>query len=91
MNKKSTPVIKNDAEEDIEEAIDSEIKVESTKVEPIKLSGKKCSAFLEAILQLSSLLGCPEPIPTVDFLFAKTMAFDITNLQMLKANFRLSS
>ena len=29
-------------------------------------SGKNSNAFAEAILQLSNLLGCPEPIPIVD-------------------------
>ena len=40
-------------------------------------------------MQLSNLLGCPPPIPTIDFSFAKTIALDLTNLQILKANFRL--
>ena len=52
-------------------------------------SGTNCDAFCTAILQLSNLLGCPAPIPIVDFPFTKTIAFDLTNLQILKANFRL--
>ena len=31
-----------------------------------------------AILQLSSLLGCPDPIPTVDCSLANTIALDFT-------------
>ena len=45
--------------------------------------------LLTAILQLSSLLGCPEPIPTVDVSLAKTIAFDLTYLQTLNANNKL--
>ena len=41
-----------------------------------------------AISQLSSLLGCPELIPTVELLFVNTIALDFTNLQTLKANIR---
>ena len=44
-----------------------------------------------AISQLSSLLGCPDPMPTVDFSFVKTIALDLTNLHTLKANIRLSN
>ena len=50
-----------------------------------------CNALLDAILQLSNLLGCPDPIPIVDLLLAKTMALDFTNLQILNANFKLLS
>ena len=46
----------------------------------------KNSAFLTAILQLSSLLGCPAPIPIVDKLFVKTIALDLTYFETLKAN-----
>ena len=33
----------------------------------VSLSGKNSKALLEAILQLSNLLGWPEPIPIVEF------------------------
>ena len=46
----------------------------------------KCFAFWTAILQLSSLLGWPAPIPIVEKLLHKTIAFDFTCLQILKAN-----
>ena len=52
-------------------------------------SGANCNAFLDAILQLSNLLGCPSPIPIVDLFFAKTIALDFTNLQIPNANFKL--
>ena len=65
-------------------------KASDAATEFLILSFKNSKAFLEAILQLSSLLGCPEPIPIVDFPLAKTIAFDLTNLQILKANFKLS-
>ena len=44
-----------------------------------------------AIWQLSSLLGWPEPIPTVVLLSTKTIALDFTYLQTLKANIKLSN
>ena len=44
--------------------------------------------MLIAILQLSNLLGCPEPIPTVDLSLVKTIAFDLTNLQILNAKIK---
>ena len=66
-------------------------KASDAATEFLILSFKNSKAFLEAILQLSSLLGCPEPIPIVDFPLAKTIAFDLTNLQILKANFKLLS
>jgi len=50
-----------------------------------------CKALLHAILQLSNLFGCPDPIPIIDLLFAKTIALDFTNLQILNANLRLLS
>ena len=43
-------------------------------------------AFWIAILQLSTLLGCPPPIPIVEKLLLKTIAFDFTYLQILKVN-----
>ena len=44
-----------------------------------------------AIWQLSNLLGWPEPIPIVDLFDAKTIAFDFTYLQTLRANIRSSN
>ena len=44
-----------------------------------------------AILQLSSLLGCPEPIPKVVLSLAITIALDFTNLQILNANIKFSN
>ena len=46
----------------------------------------KLFAFLTAILQLSTLLGCPAPIPIVENEFDITIEFDFTYLQTLKAN-----
>ena len=54
-------------------------------------SGRNSWALFDAILQLSNLLGCPAPIPMVDVLLTKTIALDLTNLQILNANFRLLS
>jgi len=51
--------------------------------------GRNFKALPDAILQLSNLLGWPEPIPIVDFLFTRTIELDLTNLQTLKANFKL--
>ena len=45
-----------------------------------------CFAFWTAILQLSNLLGWPAPIPIVEKLLHRTIAFDFTCLQILKAN-----
>ena len=42
-------------------------------------------------MQLSSLLGCPEPIPTVDLSLTITIEFDFVNLQILKANTKFSN
>ena len=66
-------------------------KASDAATELIIFSGKNCNALLVAILQLSNLLGCPDPIPIVDFFFTKTIALDFTNLQILKANLRLLS
>ena len=66
-------------------------KASDAATEPIIFLGKNCNALLDAILQLSNLFGCPEPMPIVDLLFAKMMALDFTNLQILKANLRLLS
>ena len=44
-----------------------------------------------AIWQLSSLLGWPEPIPTVASWLAKTIAFDFTYLQILNAKIKFFS
>ena len=41
-----------------------------------------------AILQLSSLLDCPDPIPIVVLSFTNTIALDFTNLQTLKAKIK---
>ena len=41
-----------------------------------------------AIWQLSSLLGCPEPIPAVVWSATRTIALDLTYLQTLNANIR---
>ena len=57
--------------------------------ELIIFSGTNFKALFEAILQLSNLLGWPDPIPIVDFSFTITIALDLTNLQILKANFKL--
>ena len=43
-------------------------------------------AFWTAILQLSTLLGRPAPIPIVEKLFVIIIAFDLTNLHIFKAN-----
>ena len=64
-------------------------KASDAATEFIIFSGTNWDAFWDAILQLSSLLGCPAPIPIVDFPFAKTIALDLTNLQILNANFKL--
>ena len=66
-------------------------KASDAATEFVIFSGINCKAFWDAILQLSSLLGCPAPIPMVDLLFAKTIALDLTNLQILNANFKLLS
>ena len=59
--------------------------------ELIIFSGTNFKAFWLAILQLSNLLGWPEPIPIVDWWLTKTIALDFTNLQILNANFKLLS
>ena len=46
-----------------------------------------CLAFCIAILQLSRRLGCPPPMPIVEKLFVRTIAFDLTYFETLKANF----
>ncbi len=66
-------------------------KASDAATEFIIFSGTNCNALEEAILQLSNLLGCPDPIPIVDLLLAKTIALDLTNLQILNANLRLLS
>ena len=47
-----------------------------------------CFIFSIAILQLSSLLDCPDPIPRVVWLFAITIALDLTNRHILKAKIK---
>ena len=64
-------------------------KASDAATEFIIFSGANCNALDAAILQLSNLFGCPDPIPIVDLLFAKTIALDLTNLQILNANLRL--
>ena len=44
--------------------------------------------FSIAILQLSNLLGWPDPIPTVELFLVKTIALDFTFRHTLKANIR---
>ena len=51
----------------------------------------KIFILLIAIWQLSNLLGCPDPIPTVDLLEDKTIAFDFTYLHTLNENIRSSN
>ena len=53
-------------------------------------SGTNSWALLEEILQLSNLLGCPAPIPIVDFPFTRTIALDLTNRHILNANIKLA-
>jgi len=53
-----------------------------------KLFSLNLFIFSIAILQLSSRLGCPEPIPKVDLLLAITIAFDLTYLQTLNAKIK---
>ena len=42
-------------------------------------------------MQLSKRLGCPAPIPIVEKLFVRTIALDLTYLQILKANLTSSN
>ena len=44
-----------------------------------------------AILELSSLLGCPDPIPIVDLFLTSTIALDFTKRQTLNANIKFSN
>ena len=55
-------------------------------IEFLIFEGWNCLAFCTAILQLSNRLGCPAPIPIVEKLLHKTIAFDFTCLEILKAN-----
>ena len=64
-------------------------KASDAATEFLIFSGTNSNALLVAILQLSNLLGWPEPIPIVVLLFTKTIALDYTNLQILNANFKL--
>ena len=50
--------------------------------------GLQTPKALARILQLSSLLGCPDPIPIVALLCEITIAFDFTNLHTLNVNKR---
>ena len=64
-------------------------KASDAATEFIIFSGTNFSALPDAILQLSNLLGCPDPIPIVDLFFTKTIALDLANLQTLNANIKL--
>ena len=57
-----------------------------------KFSSKLVNFFILfiAILQLSNLLGWPDPIPMVELFFVKTIALDFTFLHILKAKNRSS-
>ena len=61
-------------------------KASEAAIEFLSFPGWNLFAFWAAILQLSNLLGCPAPIPIVEKLFEITIEFDLTNLQILKAN-----
>ncbi len=60
-------------------------KASEAATEPFNCKGRNWLALLIAILQLSNLFGCPEPIPMVEIFFAITMAFDFTCLQTFNA------
>ena len=63
-------------------------KASDAAIEFFNFLGENFKAFEVAILQLSNLDGCPEPIPIVDLLLAKIIALDLANLLKLKANIR---
>ena len=65
-------------------------KASDAATESSNFSGTNSLALVQEILQLSNLLGWPDPMPIVDWLFAKTIALDFTNLQTLNANLRSS-
>ena len=52
-------------------------KASEAAIEFLILFGKNFLAFWIAILQLSSLLGWPAPIPMVEKFLLKTIAFDL--------------
>ena len=60
-------------------------KASDAAMESLILSALNCLAFSIAILQLSSLLGWPAPIPIVEKLLQRTIAFDLTYLLILNA------
>ena len=64
-------------------------KASEAATEFTKLSGWNLFIFSIAILQLSNLLGCPEPMPSVDLLLAITIELDLTCLQTLNAKIKL--
>ena len=64
-------------------------KASEAATEFIKLSGRNLFIFSIAILQLSNLLGWPEPMPRVDLLLAITIELDLTCLQTLNAKIKL--
>ena len=61
-------------------------KASEAATEFLILDDWNCFAFCVAILQLSKRLGCPAPMPIVEKLLHKIIAFDFTYLQILKAN-----
>ena len=61
-------------------------KASDAAIELIRFLGWNFLAFWTAILQLSNLFCWPAPIPIVELSFTTTIAFDLTNLQTLKAN-----
>ena len=61
-------------------------KASEAAIELIIFFGWNFLAFWIAILQLSTLLGCPPPIPIVEKLLHNTIALDFTYLLTLKAN-----
>ena len=58
-------------------------KASDAATEFLSLLGWNFLALSIAILQLSTLLGCPAPIPIVEKLLDITIALDLTNLQTL--------
>ena len=66
-------------------------KASDAATESNNFSETNSCALLAAILQLSNLLGCPDPNPIVDLPFTNTIALDFENLQILNANLRLLS
>ncbi len=61
-------------------------KASEAAIEFLSFLGWNLFAFCVAILQLSSRLGCPAPIPIVEKLLEITIELDLTNLHILKVN-----